>query len=408
MGGQMAKTDTKSLIRTSFFILFATMAFNAFNFFYHFVAARMLGPEEYGIVASLFSIIYIISIGSTTIQNAITKFTAKFKSRNEFGKIHSMFSRATRRLWGFAIISALIWLILSPFIADFLKISVLNVLTLIPIIMLSAIVPLNRGILQGLQKFKPLGWNMVLEGGIRFVLALVFMYIGFKSNSVISAVSIGMGVAFLFTFASLRLGSSKKQNFDSKEIYKFSVITLIALTLITVIYSMDVFLVKHFFDATTAGHYAVLSLLGKIVFFGSTAIGLVMFSKVTETHERDKKESERIFKKSLLFTFIISAAIVLVYFAFSDMLIGRIFGDAYLDIAPLLGWFGLIMTLLSLSYMAVLHKLAIGKKKFIYLIAVGVLAEIILIALFHSSLYQVILSLIVLNAALCISLLIKR
>jgi len=117
----MAAYSKDSLIRASFFILFATMTYNALNFFYHFSAARILGPSEYGIVASLFSIIYLIGMGSTTIQNAVTKFTARFKSRNKLGKIHSLFSRATRRLWMFAIIGALIWAACSPMPADELR-----------------------------------------------------------------------------------------------------------------------------------------------------------------------------------------------------------------------------------------------------------------------------------------------
>ena len=396
------------LIRTSFFILFATMTYNALNFFYHFAAARMLGPSEYGIVASLFSIIYIVSMGSTTIQNTVTKFTAKFKSRNEYGKISSLFSRAMKKFLIYSLIITVLWLLISPLIASFLKISVLNVLTLIPIIILCVLMPLNRGLLQGLQKFKPLGWNMITEGTIKFVLALVLMYFGLKSNGAICAVSIGMLLAFILTFPSLNLKKAKKDHFDSKEIYKFSLITLIALTLVTAIYSLDVFLVKHFFDAASAGHYAVLSLLGKIVFFGGTAIGLVMFPKITEAHEKNKKEAARIYRKSMLFTLIISSLITLVYFIFSNLIISIIFGKAYLDIALLLGWFGVFMTLLSLSYIAVLHKLAIGKKNFIALIGIAVVLEIILISLFHESLMQIVTSLIGLNAVLLLALLIRK
>jgi len=336
-----------------------------------------------------------------TIQNSVTKFVSHFKEKKEYSKINYLFKRGNRRMIIYTAIISLIYIALCPLIANFLKISISNVLLITPFIMLSLILPLNRGILQGFEKFNVLGWNMILEGSIKFFVMLLLVYAGFKAGGALAAVNISLFIALIFLFPYLDI-KKKYQKFNTKKVYVFSFITLVALVLVTMIYSLDVFLVKHFFDAISAGHYAALSLLGKIVFFGGTAIGLVMFPKISG--EKSRKKSKKILKKSIIFSVIIMAAIVLLYAFFSKTIVDLIFGSSYLEIYPLLFKFGIAMMFLSFSYLIVLQKLAEGKTKFIYLLMSAVLLEITAIALFHQSLDQVVNIMMILNIPLTLGL----
>jgi len=398
------KIGNESIVRAGFVILIANAIYQIANFLYHFFSARMLGPAEYSIVASLFSIIYLVGMGSMTIQNTITKFTAKFKAENEKGKISYLFHRGSRKLFIYSIILTAIFLCISPLIANFLKIPIIPILIISPFIILAFLIPINRGVLQGIQNFKALGLNLILEGMTKLILALLLIYLGFKANGAIFAVLVSLIVAFIFTFPSLKFKKEKTAKIDSKEIYKFSIISFMALFLITAIYNVDIFLVKHFFSAEQAGHYAVLSLLGKIIFFGATSIGLVMFPKIS-AQEKEKDKNKKVFKKSIIFTSIISVFIAAIYYLFSKQIVSIAFGQNYIDISGMLGAFGIFMVFLSLSYICILHKLAIGKKKFIINILIALLLEIILIVLFHATLSQIVTSLIILNILLFISLL---
>jgi O-antigen/teichoic acid export membrane protein len=268
------------------------------------------------------------------------------------------------------------------------------------------LIPFNRGILQGLQKFNSLGANLIIEGIARLLIALGLIFLGFKSNGAIAAVLIASAAALILTFPALNIKKFKgRLKVDRTEVYNFTVISFIALFLINAIYNIDIFLVKHFFSSEIAGQYAVISLLGKVILFGATSIGLVMFPKVSEAHLNDRKQVNQIFKKSLLFAFIISLLISAIYLLFPNLIINLLFGQSYLAIAPLIGFFGIAMLFLSLAYISVLYKLAIGKKRFIFNILSAVIAEIALICLFHSSLSQIVTILIAINAVLFISLL---
>lgn len=386
------KKDDKSFIRSGFVLILAFMFYNATNFVYHLFTARVLGPEDYAVIASLFSLIYLMVIGAQAIQTTITKFTAKFKVKKEFGKINALLNRSLRKLFKYALIFFVIFIILSPFIADFLHIPLLPVLITGLTLIFSILLPINRGVLQGLQKFNALSLNIVYEGLIKLIAVVALVYLGFRVNGAMTAIVLSAAGGFFLSFIPLRFLRKSKQKsfFDSKKIYEYSWPVFFALISLTAFYSVDLLLVKHFFSAVDAGYYSILNLLGKIVFFGSTAVALVMFPKSAEMVAK-KKNPKSLLIKSLAFALILGLPAVAIYFLFPKLVVGLIFGKAYLPAASLVGLYGTFMLLNALCYILVLYKLSLDKKRFVLLLGVFNLLEISLILIFHSSLMQILL-----------------
>jgi O-antigen/teichoic acid export membrane protein len=166
---------------------------------------------------------------------------------------------------------------------------------------------------------------------------------------------------------------------------------------------MDVILVKHFFNPYTAGLYAALSTLGKIIFFAFGAVSAAMFPIVVDLHEREQ-EHKNVLRNSLAIVSVGGAVILFLYFFLPKLVIRLLFGSAYLSVASLLGFFGVFTFLLSLASIFVYYFLSINKINFVFLLVLASLAEIIGIYLFHSSLLQVVLVLNVVTSLLLISL----
>jgi len=397
----MIKMSEDKFMKASITLLFAYGLFNITNFFYHFFSARLLGPSQYSIVATLFSLVYLASIGSGAIQSTAAKFTAEFKMKNK-NKIAFFFQRSFRKISLYSLAALVFYILISPLIATFLKIPLSSTLILGLAVIPLMLLPLSRGILQGLQRFGALGANTIIEGIVKLGLALFFINLGFGASGTIAAVALSMVVALLLVFPLLKFRKSEKYSktkiaLNKKELYRFSMLAFVALFLLTALYNIDIFLVKHFFSAEQAGYYAVLSLLGKIIFFGATSFGAVMFPKVVE-FETQNKNSKALFKKTIIFTFVVSLLILLIYWLLPRQIISAVFGPAYLNIANLLARFGFFMMLLSLAYICVLHNLAKGKSKFIWILVMAVAAEILLITLFHASLTEIVNILIALSA----------
>ncbi|MBL7147633.1 MAG: oligosaccharide flippase family protein [Nanoarchaeota archaeon] len=396
------------LLQDSFIIFSTMMVMNLSGYFYHFYMGRSLGPEEYGILGSLLAILYFIIVPVNTIQTGITNFVSNFKAKGEDGKIAYLYIKAIKKLFIYGVLISLALIILSPLLTSFLHLpSTTPIIILSSMIIFALLIPVARGILQGIQNFKGLGITFITEGLIKLIFGIIFVYIGFKINGAITAIVLSYVFAFILGLILLKpiAKIKRKIKFNTKELYKYSLPVLIMLSSLTVFYTVDIFLVKHFFDVVQAGYYAAISLLGKIAFFASWSISIVMFPKVVELNTTNKKH-KHILNKSLLIVLSICIPIILIYFIFSELMVYILFGIKYLKISNMIGWFAIIMSLFSLSYTLAFYNISLNRKKFIYFLIFFNILEIILIVLFHNTLWQIIWILMFIMVSLFLTLLI--
>lgn len=393
-------------MRDSIILFSSILLLNIMGYIFHFFVGRKLGPSDYGIFGSILSLIYLITIPMNTLQMSITKFVSDFKAKNEKGKIVYLFKKSIDKITIISLIITVLFFITSPLIADFLNIEKIGPLLYVGLFLFFAfLLPINRGILQGIQNFKHLGLNYFGEGLIKLLVGVILVYI-MGLNGAILAFGFSYMVPFFISFVFLRSFLWKREKFDMKEIYKYSFPMLIMITSLTLFYSIDVILVKHFFDALNAGLYAAISLLGgKIVFFGSISISMVMFPKVAELHSLNGKHRSVLYK-SMLLIFLFGLFITLFYLLFPEFSVSLLFGKEYLNIAPMLWIFAAVMTVFSLIYLLCFYNISINKNKFISILILFNILQIGLISLFHNSLWEIIFIMIAIMLLLFLSLLI--
>lgn len=374
-----------------------------FTFLFHFYMGRRLGPEGYGVLGAVLALIYLFTIPLTTIQTSIAKFVSNFKSEKRYREINYLHKASIKKLFIFGLISAIIFILLSNFIADYLHISKNSLLILSLYIVFSLLLYINRGILQGLQKFKKLSLNLISEGFVKLVLGIIFILIGLRVNGAVGAIVAALIFAFFISIYQIKdIFKEGIKKFDTSKIYRYTIPVLITLISLTAFYSLDIILVKHFFTDKEAGYYSAISLLGKIIFFGSMPISQVMFPKSSALYNK-KKSSKSLMYKSILMISIFSLPVILLYFLFPNLIINLVYGSSYLDASSLLGWFGIVMFLFSMIYLIAFYSLSLHKKNFLYILLLFNVLQIVLIYLFHETLAQVVSILTVLMfVLLCI------
>lgn len=396
----------KNFLKDNFMLFIGVFLLNVLGYFFHFYVGRKLGPSDYGVFGSLLSLIYIIAMPLNAIQTSITKFVSSFKVKNEHEKISYLLVQSLKKITIIGIGIFILFLALSPFIAKFLKINSLTPLFVLSIFLFfSLLIPIVRGVLQGLQRFKLLSVSYILEGVFKLGTGVLLIIAGFGVSGAIGGFSLSYLFAFIFTFYFLiKYLKGKKEKFNSKEIYKYSFPVLIILLSLTGIYTIDLILVKHFLDSISAGYYAALSLLGKVMFFGTLSISMVMFSKSSESFLTDKNH-KKILYKSLILVSLFSLGVTLFYFLFPVFTINLLFGAEYYAISGLLGWFGVFMGIFSLVYVIAFYNASINRISFVYILLAFNLIEAVLITLFHENLSQIVFILLGLVSILFISLL---
>jgi len=337
------------------------------------------------------SLLYLLNVFLNVIQTAIARFISIFKANHDTDSVNYTFVRGLKYLSGLGLLAFSLYLLLGLLLVDFLHIPFSLYLyqgVLVPFLFVLA---LNRGLLQGLQRFLALGLNHISEGLCKLTVGIGLVFLGFGVAGAVWGVTASYIGAFLFSFFPLRLlyrASQKKV--EKRGIISYSLPVLLVLLALTALYSFDMLLVKHYFPADDAGFYAAASLLGKIVFFATLSIALVMFPKVAESYEqKDYLNVKRVLNLSLFFITAMALGILASYLMFPDFVILALFGQQFLAVKPLMWLFALVYGVFSLIYALCMYNLSIRRYSFLAVLLAINIAEVILIVLFHASLMTV-------------------
>lgn len=398
------------LISGSFYLFIGTMVANVLAFLLNLFLARSLTYADYGIFATLLSLFTLASIPSNSINTIVIKFAASYYSKKELNKIAFFYKSSLKVIILFSILILVIFTILSPFLNEYLH---LNNITYIFVVAITIVAfylwSLNLAFLQSLMKFAFISFINSFGGIIKLITGILLIYLGFRAFAGLwSIFFMTLGsflIAFIPLFRILKIHKQEKINIPKKEIIKYSIPAFITVLFLTSFTSMDVILVKHFFNSKDAGFYAGLSLIGKVIFYFTAPIPMVMFPLLVKRHALGQAY-KKLFYLALALVIIPSLTISLIYFIFPDLIINLFLGGReYLMLSQYLGIFALYLTIFSLVNVCVGFFLSFNETKIAPLVILAAILQIIFIYLFHENFYQIIQVSIIVSFGLFISLL---
>ena len=396
----MIKVKLDEFLRGSIILVVMFGLYNLLNYVFQISMARMLGPSDYGVLAVLMSIVYIFSIPSEAIQTIITRYTSKFNIKKEYGKIKDLLFRSLWKGAIFSFIVFLIFLFISIFLSVWLNIEFYLLGITGIIIFFSFFIPITRGVMQGTKKFKKMGLNMIIEAALKVIITVSLVFIGLRTYGAMGGVVIALLIAFILSFSFIKeVLASKRKKVDFGKIYSYNFPSLVAITSIVLMYTIDILLARRFFSPELAGQYAFVSLVGKAIVFANFAVGKAMFPLASEKFEKGT-ETKSLFKKSIVFVFLISGIALLFYFLFPEFVIRvlSLGSTKYLAASSVLFLLGLAFTFTSFSNIIILYNLSIGKmKKSAYFLLIFVLIEVMLLGIFNSNILEFSISLMIAN-----------
>jgi O-antigen/teichoic acid export membrane protein len=388
----------KNLIKGSLILFISFNIFNALNFFYHFGMARMLTVIDYGILVTLFSIIYILAVFTESIQLVITKYSA---NEEDEGKLKNIIKRAFKKSFLVSIVLFVMYLGIAIPLSTLLKIDYVLIVLMGVMIFFVFLSPINRGIMQGRKRFTSLGLNVIIEGVIKISLGIWLVFLGWKVFGAIVATLIGAFVAFLFSFVSIRdLLFTKEKEAETRGIYGYTKPTFLVNMAILMFFSIDVLIVKIYFSETLAGTYAIASVLAKTIFLGTQPIARAMFP----LSAGNKKKSKNVFLNSFAIISIVVAVALAIFYFFPELIIKIFSGKVVIESARILFYLGVAIGILSLANLVLFYKLSQGEIKGTQYLLLVVIIEAILLSYFSKDLVQFSIAFITSAAAfLCVT-----
>lgn len=378
-------------VSATFWMFVATGFLNVGNYFYHLIMGRMLGRSLYGALESMISLIYLLSIPLMTLTLVVIKFVSSYKGKNDFSAIGGLYNFFTRKAFLYGSIASVLIIVLSPLITNFLHLeSNLLVILLAVIFFVSIFNMLAKAVLQGLTNFLGLAVSNFFEILGKLGLSVILVLSGIKLVGAFAGFITGLLLGFLAAYIFIKKVISQKSSFnEKKELLRFSLPVFLSNLALTSIYTTDILLVRHFFSGSESGLYAALSILGKIIFFAASPLTLVMFPLVSE-HYAAKKKYTQFLILAIIFTVIITLILTLLYFLLPQLIIGLLYGSEYSAIAPLLGFFAIFISLYAICFLLTNFYLSIHKTGMMFLVLTASILQVILIWLFHSSLFEVV------------------
>lgn len=370
---------------TVFFI--GVIFYNFFNWVFHLLMGRALGPSSYGELAAILSFFLILSVPAAPFQTVIARFSSILKTQGKFGEIKKIFVKCN-------LISLFIWLFVAgalflsaDFLKQFLNLSSKTIIwQLIWLFLAIELIGIVKGILLGLERFFQLSVGVILEGLLKLAGALFFVYLGFKVEGALIGILASLIISYFFYIYFLK-DVLKSKDYDgdgvnNREILKSSVWTFIAFLLLNVLLNQDIILVKHFFNGQQAGIYSALSNSGRILFLAASILAGVLLPLVSSR----KEKNENYFKPFYIIlgvTLAIAAFFLALFLFFPKLIIYLFFGRQYLEASGYLFYYGLIMAFYSLIFLFSYFLIALNKFKFLYILAAGSVLEYSLINFRH-------------------------
>jgi len=157
---------------------------------------------------------------------------------------------------------------------------------------------------------------------------------------------------------------------------------------ITGMYSVDTVAVKHYFDAHTAGLYAGISTVARIIFFLTASIAAVLMPSIKLAHPA--KQNRQTLLKSFALLACIGGAALLVFTLLPNVIIRILMGGKYLPYASLLPRLSLMIFIISILNLFIVYYMALRRYIVIPIVLLGVALTFGLLQMNHQTLQAVI------------------
>jgi O-antigen/teichoic acid export membrane protein len=384
------------IIKPAGLIVFSSLAINAANYFFTFIVGRLLSPHEFAEITALFSLFLIVSVPSQTIATTAAKTIGELYGRQKFDRAKDFINLLSKLTLRLSLIVILGFYIISPWLSQYLHIQLKILLIFGLILPFSLMSAVYQGSLQGLHRFFHYSIFNSLQPFIKLGLSLLLISIGWSVPGVLVALIMGTVMSVIYGEWHIRqnllvaaTSATAKKSYLSRYVLPAYARTILYATLLLALLSNgDVILAKHYLPAFQAGQYAALSVLGKIILYGVPGFSAVLLPMVaaTETHESQKRR--RMLYITLLPVVLVATLIIIGFALWPDAIVRVVIGPKYLEIVPYLAWFGLAMLLNALAILFINYLVAIHNSNLIIPLIIAVMIEFSLIFVFHNSLHD--------------------
>lgn len=357
---------------------------NLCQFIFQIICIRLFVPEDFAIFGSINAYIALVSAPVVVIPLLVSKYLIKSDDK------HKSINFLINLIIKFSIISIIICLLLHPFIKSILNIekNIYFIVSYIALI-LSAIISVCFGILQGLKKYIQFGIFHFFSLFSKLIFLLVASF--FYQEIILLFIANASGILFsilLFIilyrkliFSNFKLSLKNKHLDDNKIFFNNSYNFFLTSIVILFFTNIDQFLSKVLLDSKDAGIYIAASSFSKIPFFLTMNLAYVLFPEINIENSKNSNFSKVL--TVLAFISLVSISFIILLNFYGSYIIEILYGDLYLEARRYIIILVASMMFVNLNYV-ILISLLVRKSSYQFIVfAIVSLIFMILILLLN-------------------------
>ncbi|MGB4758473.1 MAG: oligosaccharide flippase family protein [Candidatus Saccharimonadales bacterium] len=393
------KAASNDFFRHNFIFLVGSVLVGVGNYLFYPVLSRMLEPLPFGEVQALTALflqltILLVVMGQVTI-NVIANYTNDKKKQEVLFELEKL---AFLLVLGVSLLLAL----LSPHLKSALQFqSVLPFLILLAALVVTVPGSFRGAFLRAHKKFGAASLALLIGAYAKVVLGVLLTYLGFQVGGAMWAIFIAQLLTWFYAeYAARKAGYQRpaKKIFSMPDIklvlpeLKYALLVLVGFGSITLLASLDVFVVRYYFDPQTAGEYAGISTVAKIIFFFTASVAQVMFASIKLS--APTSANRKLFLRSMLLTAGLGS-VALVFFTLTpDFFVRLLMGPNYASFAHYLPLLALAMLFVALLNIAVTYYVALRMYSISIILVTGLMLVGSLMMLHHNDLRAIIINIL--------------
>ncbi|MDP8224186.1 MAG: hypothetical protein P9L99_12560 [Candidatus Lernaella stagnicola] len=366
------KQGSKLLVANGLFVV-ATFAL-------HVLLARSLGVEGNADWTALWALILLVSSLFPSVVLVLARYVARYAADGDVSLARAFARRAAVvALFGGLALGGLVHYARGT-LEQWLNLPDVFAVELVALFLaFSFVLAYVRGVMEGLQSFSRLAFNIGLEGALRLVLGAALVAAGWGVHGLLggyviaAAAPIFTGGRFLARHEIDLFGGTRSSILPAgwlREAAGFVWPVLITHLLVVTWTNVDMLLIKRFADKHTAGLYGMLFVAGKMMLFVSEALASVMIPKVAAAHRTGGDERGPLLRTAgILVAFCVTALVIGT--VLPRKLVVFFYGEAF---APAAAWVPIYLVAaaaVSLAVFAAKAHLARGRVGFVLSLAAG-------------------------------------
>jgi O-antigen/teichoic acid export membrane protein len=386
---------SSSFLKQNAILFIGSIAIGVLNYAFYPVLGRITQPVEFGEVQALISLFLQMSVFLNVLTMIAINITANYTDQHKRNQV-------IFELEKLAIILVTVLLVLTfvfgEQIREFLQFNSTWPFILLMISIILTVPSSFRGaFLRGKQQFGLVNIDGLIGAGGKLIFSVALVLIGFSTNGAIAGMIIAqlLALAYAAFYArkfGLRMPAGKYfKKPDFKLILpelKYAALVFTASLSVVVLSSIDIIMVKHYFDAHTAGLYAGVATVARVLFFLTGSISGVMVTSVKMN--APAKKNRQTLLKSLALLILLSLPVLIVFTLFPAFFMHLLMGDKYIIYADLLRYLSLTMFIVAVLGLVIAYFVALRQYMVGFIAIIGIIVTLTFMLVWHDSLRNIV------------------